>query len=181
MLQSYYAASTVPLHSMALQSYMGIPHLPIPDDEGLRRMKGYTRLKALAEAILSPFGREANLALLSVLIHGQRGVGKKTIAEWVATRLGLHFFEVVPSFGNSNLRSIVMISWVSQIQRQKRICVIVLTEQIRTDRVFYYYDTSMRSRKRGMSLNKDRIQLYVLSWQIVLPKCREMALERNGL
>jgi Holliday junction resolvasome RuvABC ATP-dependent DNA helicase subunit len=59
-------------------------------------MKGYARLKSLAEATLSSFGREANLLLLSILIHGQRGVGKKTIAEWVATRLGLHYFEVAP-------------------------------------------------------------------------------------
>jgi MoxR-like ATPase len=79
---------------MALLSYLGIPHLPIPPDESLWRMKGFSRLKSLTEATLSPFGREANLALLSVLIHGQRGVGKKTIAEWVATRLGLHYFEV---------------------------------------------------------------------------------------
>ena len=94
MLQSFYASSLIPLHSLALFSYLGIPHLPIPLDESLRRMKGFVRLKSLAEAMLSPFGREANLALLSVLIHGQRGVGKKTIAEWVATRLGLHYFEV---------------------------------------------------------------------------------------
>jgi peroxin-6 len=94
MLQSYYAASTIPLYSLALQSYLGIPHLPIPDDESLRRMKGFMRLKSLSEAVLSSFGKEANLSLLSVLIHGARGVGKKTIAEWVATRLGLHFFEV---------------------------------------------------------------------------------------
>jgi hypothetical protein len=94
MLQSFYAASRIPLHSNVLQSYLGIPHLPIPDDTGLKRMKGFSRLKVLAQAMLSPMGREANLALLSVLIHGQRGVGKKTIAEWVATRLGLHFFEV---------------------------------------------------------------------------------------
>src|SRR5208282_420779 len=94
MLQSFYASSLIPLHSMILLSYLGIPHLPIPLDANLRRMKGFVRLKSLAEAMLSPFGREANLALLSVLIHGQRGVGKKTIAEWVATRLGLHYFEV---------------------------------------------------------------------------------------
>jgi len=97
MLQSFYAASRIPLHSNVLQSYLGIPHLPIPDDSSLKRMKGFSRLKALAEAMLSPMGREANLALLSVLIHGQRGVGKKTIAEWVAIRLGLHFFEVFTS------------------------------------------------------------------------------------
>jgi hypothetical protein len=94
MLQSFYVSSLIPLHSLALLSYLGIPHLPIPPDESLRRMRGFMRLKVLAEAMLSPFGREANLALLSVLIHGQRGVGKKTIAEWVASRLGLHYFEV---------------------------------------------------------------------------------------
>ena len=94
MLQSFYASSTVPLRSMALHAYLGIPHLPIPGEDGLRRMKGFMRLKALAEAMLSPFGKEANLSMLSVLVHGQRGVGKKTIAEWVATCLGLHFFEV---------------------------------------------------------------------------------------
>lgn len=94
MLQSFYASSTIPLKSMALHSYLGMPHLPIPDEEGLKRMKGYLRLKALSEAMLSPFGREANLSMLSVLVHGQRGVGKKTIVEWVATTLGLHFFEV---------------------------------------------------------------------------------------
>lgn len=94
MLQSFYASSLIPLHSMSLHAYLGIPHLPMPSDEGLRRMKGLTRLRSLAEAMLSSFGKAANLALLSVLIHGQRGVGKKTIVEWVATRLGLHFFEV---------------------------------------------------------------------------------------
>ena len=98
MLQSYYAASTIPLYSLALQTYVGIPHLPLPDDESLRRMKGFARLKSLSEAVLSSFGKEANLSLLSVLIHGQRGVGKKTIAERVATRLGLHFFEVACSW-----------------------------------------------------------------------------------
>jgi len=96
MLQSFYAASLVPLRSLVLQSYVGIPHLPVPEEEGLRRMRGFMRLFRLAEAMLSPFGREANLALLSVLVHGQRGVGKKTIAEWVATNLGLHYFEVTP-------------------------------------------------------------------------------------
>jgi SpoVK/Ycf46/Vps4 family AAA+-type ATPase len=80
---------------MALHSYLGIPYLPIPSDDSLERMSGYTRLKLLAETTLSPFGREANLNLLSILIHGQRGVGKKTIAEWVAAKLGLHFFEVI--------------------------------------------------------------------------------------
>ena len=98
MLQSFYAASLVPLRgSLALHSYLGIPHLPVPEEDALRRMEGFTRLHALAEAMLSPFGREANLALLSVLIHGQRGVGKKTIAEWVAIKLGLHYFEVIPT------------------------------------------------------------------------------------
>lgn len=112
MLQSFYAAGRIPLHSNALQSYLGIPYLPIPDDGSLKRMKGFSRLKVLAEAMLSPMGREANLALLSVLIHGQRGVGKKTIAEWVATRLGLHFFEVfLPKIIKYvNDRSIVTIS-----------------------------------------------------------------------
>lgn len=94
MLQSFYAASRIPLHSNVLQSYLRIPHLPLPEDKSLKRMKGFSRLKVLAEAMLSPMGRGANLALLSVLIHGQRGVGKKTIAEWVAARLGLHFYEV---------------------------------------------------------------------------------------
>lgn len=94
MLQSFYANALIPLKSMALQSYLGIPHLPLPKDETLRRMKGFGRLKALAEAMLSRFGREADIGLLSVLIHGQRGVGKKTVAERVAARLGLHFFEV---------------------------------------------------------------------------------------
>ena len=94
MLQSFYTSSLIPLHSMALHSYLGISHLPTPNDESLRRMKAFSRLKSLAEALLSRFGREANLAMLSVLIHGQRGVGKKTIAEWVATKLGLHYFEV---------------------------------------------------------------------------------------
>lgn len=112
MLQSFYVASRIPLHSNALQSYLGIPHLPIPDDASLKRMKGFSRLKVLAEAMLSPMGREANLALLSVLIHGQRGVGKKTIAEWVAIRLGLHFFEVFsPKISKyADYRSIVTIS-----------------------------------------------------------------------
>ena len=94
MLQSFYAPSLVPLKSMALDSYLGMPHLPLPEEESLCRMKGFKRLYSLAEALLSPFGREANFPLLSVLIHGQRGVGKKTITEWVATKLGLHFFEV---------------------------------------------------------------------------------------
>ena len=94
MLQSFYANALIPLKSMALHSYLGIPHLPLPKDETLLRMKGFQRLRALAEAMLSRFGREADIGLLSVLIHGQRGVGKKTVAERVATRLGLHFFEV---------------------------------------------------------------------------------------
>ena len=94
MLQSFYAASLVPLKSMALHSYLGIPHLPVPEEDALRRMKGFRRLYSLADAMLSPFGRDADLSLLSVLVHGQRGVGKKTIAEWVATKLGLHYIEV---------------------------------------------------------------------------------------
>jgi peroxin-6 len=110
MLQSYYSASTIPLTSMGLYSYLGIPHLPVPNDDSLDRIRGYSRLKVLAEATLSTFGRDVNLNLLSILIHGQRGVGKKTMAEWVATRLGLHYFEV--SFFSKVVddRLIVMIS-----------------------------------------------------------------------
>jgi SpoVK/Ycf46/Vps4 family AAA+-type ATPase len=95
MLQSFYASTLIPLRSVTLQSYLGIPHLPLPDEEAWKRIKGLSRLTVLAEATVSSFGREANLSLLSVLVHGQRGVGKKTVAEWVATSLGLHFFEVV--------------------------------------------------------------------------------------
>lgn len=94
MLQSFYSSSLIPLRSMALHSYLDIPHLPIPNNASLLRIKGYSRLKSLAEAILSPFGQEADLAMLSILIHGQRGVGKRTVAEWVASTLGLHYFEV---------------------------------------------------------------------------------------
>lgn len=109
MLQSYYISSLLPLHSMALHSYLGMPHLPFPEDESLLRAEGYKRLASLVEAMLSPFGRKSGLSLLSVLIHGQRGVGKKTIAERVATRLGLHFFEVVPFRPSVDKRSIAMI------------------------------------------------------------------------
>jgi len=94
MLQSFYASSLIPLHSMALHSYLGIPHLPIPEDNVLTRSKPFSRLNALAGAVLSSHGRNANLSLVSILLHGQRGVGKRTLAEWVSVHLGLHFFEV---------------------------------------------------------------------------------------
>ncbi|CAG8526342.1 555_t:CDS:10 [Acaulospora morrowiae] len=53
----------------------------------------YSRLLNLISSCLHPNASSLNLTC-TVLLHGPRGCGKKTIAKWVAERVGVHVYEV---------------------------------------------------------------------------------------
>ena len=53
----------------------------------------YGKLLALASAALNRRAVEYHLQL-SILLKGARGVGKATVAGWVAQQLGIHLLEV---------------------------------------------------------------------------------------
>ncbi|KAG9287545.1 hypothetical protein G9A89_019606 [Geosiphon pyriformis] len=53
----------------------------------------YAKLNDLFCSCLDPSASSLNLSC-TVLLHGPRGCGKKTVVEWVAERLGVHVYEV---------------------------------------------------------------------------------------
>ncbi|RHZ72519.1 hypothetical protein Glove_242g90 [Diversispora epigaea] len=53
----------------------------------------FTKLFELISSCLHPNATALNLSC-TVLLHGSRGCGKKTIVEWVAERVGVHVYEV---------------------------------------------------------------------------------------
>ena len=53
----------------------------------------FGKLLALSSAALNRRAVDYHLQL-SILLQGSRGVGKATVASWVAQRLGIHLFEV---------------------------------------------------------------------------------------
>ncbi|CAG8505257.1 3910_t:CDS:10 [Diversispora eburnea] len=53
----------------------------------------FTKLFELISSCLHPNATSLNLSC-TVLLHGSRGCGKKTIVEWVAERVGVHVYEV---------------------------------------------------------------------------------------
>ncbi|CAG8465584.1 12000_t:CDS:10 [Ambispora gerdemannii] len=53
----------------------------------------YAKLYDLVSSCLDPSASLLNLSC-TVLLHGQRGCGKKTTVEWVSDRLGIHLYEV---------------------------------------------------------------------------------------
>lgn len=59
----------------------------------LNSNSGFAKLLAISSASLVRRAVDYNLHL-SVLLKGARGVGKFTVATWVAQRLGLHLLEV---------------------------------------------------------------------------------------
>ena len=72
----------------------GIPGIPsMPDSHLLGPHSAFGKLLALSSAALLPHAVDYNLNLL-ILLRGSRGVGKFTVANWVAQHLGLHVFEV---------------------------------------------------------------------------------------
>ncbi|KAI0710443.1 AAA-domain-containing protein [Cerioporus squamosus] len=90
MVQTGIEHSQVP----AMAQYFGTAHvLPpladtVPDQE-----TPYGKLLALSSAALNRGAVDYHLQL-TILLQGPRGVGKATVASWVAQRLGIHLLEV---------------------------------------------------------------------------------------
>ena len=67
--------------------------VPPPMDSIPSQDTPFGKLLALSAAALSRRAVDYHLQL-SILLQGSRGVGKATVAGWVAQRLGIHLFEV---------------------------------------------------------------------------------------
>jgi len=69
-------------------------YAPMPVNSRLTaRDTPYQKLKDLVEASLLPTSVDYDLHI-SILLKGSRGIGKQTVARWVARQLGIHVFEV---------------------------------------------------------------------------------------
>lgn len=69
--------------------------MPPPADLIPNQDTPFGKLLALSSAALNRRAVDYHLQL-SILLQGARGVGKATVASWVAQRLGIHLFEVSP-------------------------------------------------------------------------------------
>lgn len=67
----------------------------------------FGKLLALASAALNRHAVDYHLQL-SILLKGARGVGKATVANWVAQRLGIHLLEVMSSLIKYSLYSVLL-------------------------------------------------------------------------
>ena len=67
--------------------------VPPPLDEIPDQDTPFGKLHALASAALNRRAVDYHLQL-SILLKGARGIGKVTVAGWVAQRLGIHLLEV---------------------------------------------------------------------------------------
>ncbi|KAI1788454.1 AAA-domain-containing protein [Ganoderma leucocontextum] len=67
--------------------------VPPPADLIPNRDTPFGKLLALSSAALNRGAVDYHLQL-SIMLQGSRGVGKATVASWVAQRLGIHLFEV---------------------------------------------------------------------------------------
>ncbi|KAK3822287.1 MAG: P-loop containing nucleoside triphosphate hydrolase protein, partial [Linnemannia elongata] len=69
----------------------GIPAIPALDDASAP--KAFAQLYQLVSSGLHPFSSKLGLNC-TVLLHGARGIGKKTVIDWVADMAGIHVMEV---------------------------------------------------------------------------------------
>ncbi|KAH9951413.1 AAA-domain-containing protein [Amylocystis lapponica] len=76
--------------------YLGLAKTVAPMDASsplIREDSAYGKLLALSSAALTRHAVDYQLQL-SILLQGPKGVGKYTVASWVAQRLGIHLYEV---------------------------------------------------------------------------------------
>nr|CAG8450293.1 2321_t:CDS:10 [Entrophospora candida] len=94
LLQTGMEHSRVP--SM-MKQYLGIksetPMFPGTNSVLTSQGTSYNKLFELVSSCLHPKAISLNLSC-TVLLHGPRGCGKKTIVEWAAERVGVHVYEV---------------------------------------------------------------------------------------
>ncbi|KAG8958992.1 peroxisomal assembly protein [Tulasnella sp. 419] len=70
-------------------------HAPFPNHSSklVAPNSAYEKLKDIIETALLPQAADYDLHI-SVLLKGSRGIGKQTIARWVAQHLGMHIYEL---------------------------------------------------------------------------------------
>ncbi|KAF9086780.1 peroxisomal assembly protein [Mortierella sp. AD031] len=88
MIQSGLEHSRVP---PKLKRNARSPEIPALDDASAP--KAFSQLYQLVSSGLHPFSSKLGLNC-TVLLHGARGIGKKTVIEWVADLAGIHVMEV---------------------------------------------------------------------------------------
>ena len=74
-------------------TYFGLGRVSPPTEALLAQETPFGKLLALASAALNRRAVDYHLQL-SILLKGARGIGKATVASWVAQRLGIHLLEV---------------------------------------------------------------------------------------
>lgn len=79
----------------------------------------YAKLMDIMSACLLPAAADYNLHL-SVLFKGARGIGKRTVAYWVAQKLGIHLLEVGWPFNALKLGVLTHLSCTGQLLRCSR-------------------------------------------------------------
>ncbi|KAF9319822.1 peroxisomal assembly protein [Podila horticola] len=88
MIQSGLEHSRVPPR---LKRYARSPTIPALDDSSAPL--AFSQLYQLVSSGLHPFSSKLGLNC-TVLLHGARGIGKKTVVDWVANLAGIHIMEV---------------------------------------------------------------------------------------
>ncbi|KAK3815653.1 MAG: P-loop containing nucleoside triphosphate hydrolase protein [Linnemannia gamsii] len=88
MIQSGFEHSRVP---PKLKRNVRSPAIPALDDASAP--KAFSQLYQLVSSGLHPFSSKLGLNC-TVLLHGARGIGKKTVIDWVADMAGIHVMEV---------------------------------------------------------------------------------------
>ncbi|GJJ75905.1 peroxin-6 [Entomortierella parvispora] len=88
MIQSGLEHSRVPPR---LRRNARLPSIPALDDPSAPQ--AFAQLHQLVSSGLHPFSSKLGLNC-TVLLHGARGIGKKTVVDWVADLAGIHIMEV---------------------------------------------------------------------------------------
>lgn len=88
-------ALDMPTHADHVDSSVLATLVAQPSSHLLGSQSPFSKILALTSAALSQKAVDYDLQL-SFLAKGGRGVGKFTVASWIAQRLGLHLFEVSP-------------------------------------------------------------------------------------